>query len=107
MRRARTNGQSWMLLASLTGPIAWALHFTAVYATQTILNVLSGSRAVLIGTTFGYALLAAVAMAGVIRAMPHSGRVAYLRQFATGLALLSLVAIAWTCLSVATLDVTP
>jgi hypothetical protein len=95
------------LLATLIGPIAWALHFTAVYATQTILNVQAGSRSVLVAAAFGYALVAAAAMAVVIRQLPRSGRSEYLRQLATGLALLSFVAIAWTCLSVAVLDVSP
>jgi hypothetical protein len=106
MKLAQSNERFWLLLASLIGPIAWALHFAAVYATQTLLNVQAGSRTALVTATFGYALLACAAMAIVIRKLPR-GSLAYLRRLATGLALLSLVAIGWTCLSVAVLDGPP
>lgn len=107
MRRAHTNRRSWLLLASLIGPIAWALHFAAVYATQTVLNIYSGSRAALVGATFGYALLAVAATVFVLGRLPRSGQMTYVKQLAVGLALLSLIAMAWTCLSVAALDVAP
>jgi hypothetical protein len=92
------------LLFTLSGPIVWALHFFAVYGTQTLLNVTAGSDARLRVLVALYTLVATMLIGtGLLKIqrsqMPNADMAEFMPKLTQGLAAISGLAIAWTFLS--------
>lgn len=98
-----------LFLASLAGPIVWALHFFAMYATQTLIAAHGGSVVTFRLIALVLTLLAIAAIGFCVLSMrpdrrPRSDVAQFLSLLAAGLAGLSVLAILWTGLAAVLLD---
>ena len=92
------------LVVALSGPIVWALHFFAVYGTQTIVEGTGASHTTLRILVALYTLAAAALIGMGLRGikqlrMPNTDMADFMPRLAEGLSALSALAILWTLLA--------
>jgi hypothetical protein len=92
------------LVVALSGPIVWALHFFAVYGTQTVVEATGGShptlRILVALYTLAAAALIGMGLRGINRLrMPGTDMAEFMPRLAQGLGALSGLAILWTFVS--------